>query len=303
LKSLTTLIEEKICEPILLGSPDIIHRTMEELGLENLKKIEILDPLTNSLYESYSEELYQLRARKGVQKAEARRLLRDPNYFAAMMVKQGDADGVITGATQNYADAVRPILQIIGVARDKVAGGLNLALIDDKLILMADTTTNLNPDPEMLAKMGSQCADVMQYFGQTPRVAMLSYSNFTSKGETPNKMRQATEILKKIRPEIVVDGDIQADSAVNQELLSRLFPFSHLKEPANVLIFPNLESSNISYKLMQQLGRGEILGPFLMGVRRACNVLQRTTTVENIINSVVFTVLSAQVIKAELSKR
>jgi len=303
LKSLTTLIEEKICEPVLLGSPTIIHRTMEEIGLEHLKNIEIIDPVTSSKHEEYADGLYHLRSRKGVQKAEARRLLRDPNYFAAMMVKQGDAGGIITGATQNYADAVRPILQIIGVARDKVAGGLNLALIDDKLILMADTTTNIDPCSETLAKIGSQCADVMQYFDQTPRVAMLSYSNFTSQSGTPDKMRRASESLKKLRPEIVVDGDIQADAAVNQELLSRLFPFSHLKDPANVLIFPNLESSNICYKLMQQLGRGEILGPFLMGVKRACNVLQRTTTVENIINSVVFTVLSAQVIKSELSKK
>jgi len=303
LKSLTTLIEEKICEPILLGSPNIIHKTLDELGLENLKQIKIIDPLMDSKLEDYAEGLYQLRARKGVQKAEARRLMRDHNYFAAMMVKSGDADGIITGATQNYADAVRPILQIIGVAREKVAAGLNLALIDDRLLLMADTTTNINPSAETLAKIGSQCADVMNYFDQEARIAMLSYSNFTSKEGTPEKMRQAAELLKKMRPELIVDGDIQADSAVNLELLSRLFPFSYLKSPANVLIFPNLESSNICYKLMQQLGRGEILGPFLMGVRRACNVLQRTTTVENIINSVVFTVLSAQVIKSEMNKK
>lgn len=297
LKSLPTLIDEKICEPILLGRKEIIHTAMDELGLEVLKSVTIIDPLDCSHHEAYSEELYELRSRKGVQRAEARRLMRDPNYFGSMMVRRGDADGVVSGATQNYADAVRPILQIIGVAKDKVAAGVNIALIEDRILLLADTTTNINPDSETLAKIAAQCAEVMHYFGHTPRVAMLSFSNFTGANGTPAKMKRAYEILSAQYPTLIVDGDIQADSAVNHELLDRLFPFSNLKEPANILIFPNLESSNISYKLMQQLGRGEILGPFLMGIRRACNVLQRTTTVENIINSVVFTVLSAQFVK------
>lgn len=297
LKSLPTLIEENICAPTLLGNVEAIHRTMDELGLSQLKSLPIIDPLYCDQHEIYAESLYQLRARKGVQKAEARRLMRDPNYFASMMVKAGDADGVITGATQNYADAVRPILQIIGVAKDRVAAGLNIALVEDRIILLADTTTNRDPDARTLAQIANQCAEVMEYFGNTPRVAMLSYSNFTAQPGTPYKMQQAYQLLKELNPKLNADGDIQADTAINPELLNRLFPFSHLKEPANILIFPNLESSNIAYKLLQQIGKGEILGPFLMGVRRACNVLQRTTTVENIINSVVFTVLSAQHVK------
>lgn len=297
LKALPTLIEEKICAPILLGRQDIIHSIMDELGLPQLKTIPVIDPLSCTQHETYTESLYQLRARKGVQKAEARRLMRDPNYFASMMVKNGDADGVISGATQNYADAVRPILQIIGVAKDSVAAGLNIALVEDRLILLADTTTNINPNAPTLTKIATQCAEVMDYFGHQPRLAMLSYSNFTGNSGTPEKMKEAYLILKSQRPDLIVDGDIQADSAVNTELLERLFPFSNLKEAANILIFPNLESSNISYKLLQQIGKGEILGPFLMGVRRACNVLQRTTTVENIINSVVFTTLSAQFVR------
>jgi malate dehydrogenase (oxaloacetate-decarboxylating)(NADP+) len=303
LRSLTTIIEEKICQPILLGSSSVIHHIMDEMGLDSLKQIPIIDPLKSPFYDEYVEHLYQMRARKGVQKAEAYRLMKDPNYFACMMVKQGHAQGLITGSTQNYADAVKPILQIIGVARDKVAAGLNMALVDEKLLLLADTTTNRDPSADILAKIGSQCADVLQYFGHEARVAMLSYSNFTGQGGTPEKMKKAAELLQSLRLDVVVDGDIQGDSAVNEELLSRLFPFSRLKQGANVLIFPNLESSNICYKLMQQLGRGEILGPFLMGVRRACNVLQRTTTVDNIINSVVFTVLSAQVIQSERQKK
>ncbi|MCX7674723.1 MAG: phosphate acyltransferase [Bdellovibrionaceae bacterium] len=297
LQSVNVLLQEKICTPILLGNPERIQAKLAEMGMDYKESVLLIDPDRDSRREHYVEELYRMRARKGVQKAEAQRLLRDPNYFAAMMVKLGDADGVVTGATQNYADAVRPILQVIGVARDYVAAGLNIALVDDRLILMADTTVHFDPDAETLAKMARQSCMVMEYFGQAPRVAMLSYSNFTAKAGTPAKMAEAARLFREMCPQWVVDGDIQSDAALNHELLQRLFPFSDLKEPANVLIFPNLESSNIGYKMLSQLGRGEMLGPFLLGVRRAANVLQRTTTVENIVSSVILTTLTAQVLE------
>ncbi len=297
LQSVNVLLQEKICTPILLGNPERIQAKLAEMGMDYKESVLLIDPDRDSRREHYVEELYRMRARKGVQKAEAQRLLRDPNYFAAMMVKLGDADGVVTGATQNYADAVRPILQVIGVARDYVAAGLNIALVDDRLILMADTTVHFDPDAETLAKMARQSCMVMEYFGQAPRVAMLSYSNFTAKAGTPAKMAEAARLFREMCPQWVVDGDIQSDAALNHELLQRLFPFSDLKEPANVLIFPNLESSNIGYKMLSQLGRGEMLGPFLLGVLRAANVLQRTTTVENIVSSVILTTLTAQVLE------
>jgi malate dehydrogenase (oxaloacetate-decarboxylating)(NADP+) len=188
----------------------------------------------------------------------------------------------------------------IGTSFHGVPSGLNFVLLEDRLMLLADTTVNINPTAEQLATIALQAARVAEYFQLQPRVAMLSYSNFTGKDGTPAKMKKAVQLVKERRPDLIVDGDMQADTAINTDILSRIFPFSDLSEGANILIFPNLESSNIGYKLLQQLGRGEVLGPFLMGIRRSANVLQRTTTVEAIINSVVLTALESQYIQDHL---
>lgn len=227
----------------------------------------------------------------------------DPSYFAAMMVRQGEADGMVNGSSLHYADAVRPILRTIGTQRGGIAAGLNFILLEDKFLVVADTTVNINPSSEDLAQIALQAAQIVEYFGIKPKVAMLSYSNFTAAEGTPCKMANAARILKSKHPEMVVDGDMQADAAVNAEILERLFPFSELKGGANVLVFPNLESANITYKLIQQIGKAEVIGPFLTGVRRSANVLQRTTTVDGIVNSVVFTALEAQFIKGLIEKK
>jgi malate dehydrogenase (oxaloacetate-decarboxylating)(NADP+) len=171
------------------------------------------------------------------------------------------------------------------------------------MLLLADTTVHFDPDPTQLARIAVQCARVMEYFGQEPRIAMLSFSNFSGTEGTPTKMRQAVQMVKQLKPHLKVDGEMQADTAVNSEIMNRIFPFCELKESANILVFPNLESANISYKLIQQLGKGEVIGPFLLGVRRSANILQRTTTVDTIINSVVLTSLEAQVIQERKLKR
>ena len=220
----------------------------------------------------------------------------EPSYFAAMMLDQGDADGMINGATTDYAKAVRPILQTIGITKNAVPAGLNIVLADNKLLFFTDTTVNFNPTAEQLAQIAIQTAQVAEHFGQKPRIAMLSFSNFSGAEGTPAKMKRAADIVRQLRPDILVEGDMQADTAVNQEIQDRIFPFSGLKGEANILVFPNLESANISYKLLQQLGKVEVLGPFLMGVRRAANVLQRTTTESTIFSSVVLTALEAQFI-------
>lgn len=294
LKALRTLVEENICEPILVGYPDVVKERIRTLGLQNLESVQVIQPSRHPRYEAFSEELYQRRQRKGVTRSEASRLLADPNYFAAMMVELGDADGLVTGSSQNYADAVKPILQIIGVGTESVAAGLSLVLLEDRVMVLADTTVNVNPTAEKLAQIGIQCAQVMEYFGEKPSIAMLSYSNFTGIPGTPAKMREAVRLVKKIRPDIACDGDMQADTAVNPGIIDRIFPFCELKGGANILVFPNLEASNIAYKLLQQLGKGEVIGPFLIGIRKSANVLQRTTTVDGIINSVVLTALEAQ---------
>lgn len=303
LKALSVLVEEQICEPILLGYPEQIHEKIKQLDIRNLDAVKIYQPSQHPRFKEYATELFQRRSRKGVSSAEADRLMRDPNYFSAMMVEMDDADGMVTGATLNYAEAVRPILQIIGTARDGVPGGLNFMLLEDRFILMADTTVNFNPSAEQLATLALQAARVAEYFALEPRIAMLSYSNFTGQAGTPAKMRKAVELVKTKRPDLIVDGDMQADTAVNPDILRRIFPFCELKDGANILIFPNLESGNIAYKLLQQLGKGEVIGPFLMGVRRSANVLQRTTTVDSIVNSVVLTTLEAQYLKERRKRR
>lgn len=298
LKAIRTLIDEKICRPILLGYPDKIEEKIKALNLPILNDIEIVHPSLHPQYQTYYKELYKLRQRKGVNVKEAERLMADPNYFGAMMVLQGDADGLVNGATTNYADAVRPILQTIGTAREGIPAGMNIVLADNKILFLSDTTVNINPNPEQLATIAIQAARVAEYFGQDPHVAMLSYSNFTGAPGTPEKMKKAAELVRKMRPELNVDGDMQADTAVNFELMNRIFPFSQLQQEANILVFPNLESANITYKLLQQIGKVEVIGPFLLGVRRAANVLQRTTTVDTIVHSVVLTALEAQYIRA-----
>jgi malate dehydrogenase (oxaloacetate-decarboxylating)(NADP+) len=303
LKALASLVEEKICQPILLGYPERIKEKINALGLPALKDVPMIHPSSYEKYFSYVEQLYSRRQRKGINLREAERLMADPNYFAAMMVMMGDADGLVNGASVNYADAVRPILQTIGVSRGGVPAGLNFILLEDKFLVLADTTVNLNPSAEECAQIALQAARVVEYFGMKPKVAMLSYSNFSGEDGTPKKMKEAAELVRKLRSDIIVDGDMQADTAVNTDIMERLFPFSELKGGANILIFPNLEAANITYKLIQQVGKVEVIGPFLTGVRRSANVLQRTTTVDGIVNSVVFTALEAQYIKEVLSLR
>ncbi len=301
LKAIRTCIEEKICRPIVLGSPERVREKARSHDID-IDDVDIFDPTSHPKFDVYTEELFKRRQRKGVNIKEAERLMADVNYFAAMMIDQGDAEGMINGATTNYAEAVKPILHTVGLATDSVAAGLNIILAENKLLFLSDTTINLNPSAEQLASIAVQVAQVAEYFGQKPRIAMLSYSNFSGADGTPAKMKKAAELAKKMRPDLDIDGDMQADTAVNSEIQQRIFPFSGLNGEANILIFPNLESANISYKLLQQIGKVEVLGPFLLGARRAANVLQRTTTVETIFSSVVLTALESQFIADRRNK-
>jgi malate dehydrogenase (oxaloacetate-decarboxylating)(NADP+) len=303
LKALRTLVEEDICQPILLGYPDQVKEKIHSLGLENLDHVSIVHPRTHPRFDEFCQALYEKRCRKGVTQSEAIRLMADPNYFAAMMVELGEADGLVTGSSQNYEDAVKPVLQIIGVGHETVAAGLNLVLLEDRMVILADTTVNIDPTAEQLAQIGIQCAQVMEFFHEEPSIAMLSFSNFTGRQGTPAKMKRATEIINARKPNLICDGDMQADTAVNPDIVERIFPFCEIKDGANILIFPNLDASNISYKLLQQLGKGEVIGPFLIGIRNSANVLQRTTTVDGIINSVVLTALEAQHLQQKRKKK
>lgn len=297
LKAMQTIVEEGIARPVLLGYPDQVRRLIDELGFDELHGVPIVQPSMHPKFNEYVDKLFEMRQRKGVMRREAERLMADPDYFAAMAVKMGDADGLVTGATQNYAECVRPIFEIIGPGRRKTASGLNLVIFKNKMLFFADTAVNINPTAEQCATIAIHAARVAEYFRIQPRIAMLSYTNFRSRGESPHKMREAAELVKKHYPHYIVDGEMQADTAVNPEIVDRIFPFCEVKGGANILIFPNLDAGNISYKLVQQLGGAEVIGPFLMGIKKPANVLQRTCIAEDIVNTVALTALEAQAIR------
>jgi len=294
LKAINSVVNEKVMNPVLMGHEDLVRAKIRELELENLMNVPIVNPAEDPRYQDYATEMYQLRMRKGVMKAEAERLMADANYFAAMAVHKGEADAFVTGATMNYAECVRPILEIIGPGRSHTASGLNLVLVRDRMLFFADTTVNIKPTAEQLAAIAVHASKVAKYFNLQPKIAMLSFTNFVGKHATPRKMKEAARLVKERYPDLIVDGEMQADTAVNPDIVDRIFPFCDIKGGANILIFPSLDAGNIAYKLVQQLGGGEVLGPFLMGVRKPANVLQRTCTVDDIINTIVITALEAQ---------
>lgn len=297
LKALHILVQEDIIRPIILGYPDQIRSQIKALGFSELLEQPIIHPSQHPKFREYVDKLFEMRQRKGIMWREAERLMSDPDYFAAMAVHQGDADGMVTGATQNYADCVRPIFEIIGPGRRRTASGLNLVIFKSKMYFFADTAVNIDPTAEQVATIAIHAARVAEYFRIQPRIAMLSYTNFRSKGGNPAKMREAADIVRKHYPHYIVDGEMQADTAVNPEIVERIFPFCNVKNGANILIFPNLDSGNIAYKLVQQLGGAEVVGPFLLGVKAPANVLQRTCTVDDIVNTTAFTALQTQALK------
>ena len=293
LKAVSLVVEEKLAHPVLLGSSDRILSTIRELGLSALNGIEIVEPADAVNFSECVRFLYESRKRKGVTQAEALRLTTTSMYFAAISVALGKADGLVAGASESYANCIRPVLETVGTGRLGLAAGLNLILFKGKVLFLADTSINKCPGPEELAKIAIHASRAARYFGFEPRIAMLSYSNFSGEDGVPAKMRQATEIVKALHPNLVVDGEMQADTAVDAEILARVFPFCEIKKGANILIFPNLESGNIGYKLLQQFGGGEVLGPFVMGLKRPANIVAQSASVEDIFNTVAMTALQS----------
>ncbi len=294
LKAINMLYEEKLMHPVLLGDTEEIRQLIQEMELDNMDEVAILNPSQSAQFKKYMNTFYEMKKRKGILKKEAGRLMKDPNYFGAMMLELKAADALITGATQNYVDSIRPILQIIGTGKRKIASGMNIVLIKDQILFFADTTVNINPSAQDIANIAVHTARVARGLNVTPRIAMLSFSNFTSRQENPRKMHEAALLIKQWYPDWTVDGEMQADTAVNPNIVKNIFPFCQIQQGANVLIFPNLDSGNIAYKLVQQLGSGEVLGPFLMGVKKPANVVQRTGTTEDVANTIVMTCLKVQ---------
>ncbi|MGH9378090.1 MAG: phosphate acyltransferase, partial [Terriglobia bacterium] len=289
------LIEEKIAQPVLLGRPAVIEARRRDLGFQKLKA-EIIDPESSPLLADYAEKLYNMRQRRGVTRSEAREMMLNPNYFGAMMLETGAADGFVAGVSQHYPETIRPALQVIRT-RDQAhrVCGVYVIVTKKDVYFFADTTVNIEPSAEDLAEIAWLAAELARDFNVEPRVAMLSFSNFGStRHPLTEKMRRATELMKQKFPEIVADGEMMADTAVTPEIIDEEYPFSTLKGGANVLVFPSLEAANIAYKLMMRLGGAEALGPILMGLSKPVHVLQRGATVEEIVNMAAIAVAHAQ---------
>ena len=297
LKSAQIVKDEGIAIPILLGDRERIKQIIAEHELE-LEGVEIINPIEEKIISAqYAEYLYKKRQRRGVTLFEAKKLMRDRNYYGASMVQFGQADALISGLTKDYGTTIKPALQVIGIEEgvNRVAG-MYMMLTKKGPVFFGDTTVNENPTLEELVDVTVLIDRSVKKFNIQPRIAMLSYSNFGSNdGIVPEKVRQAVKILHQKFPEIIVDGDMQANFAMNPELLKDNYPFSALiGAPANVLMFPNLESGNIAYKLLQELGGAEAVGPILLGLKKPVHVLQLDSSVREIVNMVTIAVVDVQ---------
>ena len=289
LKAAQIIKDEMIGIPVLLGRIDKIQLLIEEHGFD-FEGVEIIDPKSDKMVQKlnfYGDVLWEKKSREGYTQYEARRKMRERNYFGAMMVEQGDADAMISGFSRNYPETIRPALQIVGTAKGvtKVAG-LFVIMTSNGPMFFADTTINVNPNARELADIAELTADSVLRMGIKPILAMLAYSNFGSTNdEHSKKVRHAVDILHRRRPDLTVDGEVQANFAVNKDSFSEKFPFSRLKDKqVNVVIFPNLESGNISYKLLQELAGFETIGPILIGLKKTIHILQLGASVKEIIN-------------------
>jgi len=297
LKAAQIVKEEGLAIPILLGDIEKIHALIEEHQLE-LSDVQMFDPrVEDKMVAEYAALFFEKRKRRGVTEYEAKKAMRDRNHFGAMMLDQGDADALISGLTKNYPLTIRPALQIIGTEADtsKVAG-MYLMLTKQGPIFLADTTVNIDPNVEELVEITKLVAKSVSKFNISPRIAMLSYSNFGN-SETPNpmKVRKAVEILHQQHPELIVDGEMQANFALNPALLKDNFPFSTLNgAAANTLIFPNLDAGNAAYKILQEIGGAEAVGPILIGMKKPVHILQLGSSVREIVNMVTIAVVDAQ---------
>jgi len=293
LRAAAQIEEVGIGSVILLGRREVIQERLQELGLDY--KPRVVTPGASEYDERYAEALYQMRQRRGVTRSLAHQLVRQPNYFGALMVALGDADAFISGLTYSYPEVLRPALQVVhtreGIRR---VAGLYIMIVRDRVYFFTDATVNIDPDAEELAEIAILAADLAREFDIEPRIAMLSFSNFGStRHPFSEKVRRAVEIVRERRPDLCVDGEMQADTAVVPEIIDERYPFSRVRD-ANVLVFPDLEAANVAYKLLQRLGGAETIGPILMGAGKPVHVLQTGDEVKDIVRIAAIAVVDAQ---------
>jgi malate dehydrogenase (oxaloacetate-decarboxylating)(NADP+) len=293
IRAAAQVVDEGIGQPILLGRRDVICQEVETLGLRFTP--DTVDPRTDQRQTDYAEALFELRQRKGITRQHALERIHEPNLFGLMMVRQGDADAFVSGLTYEYPEVIRPALQIFHTCPDiSRAAGAYIVIVKQQVYIFSDATVNIEPTAEDLAEIAILSADFAERLGLAPRVAMLSFSNF---GSVPHplarKVRRAVELVRQRRPDLTVDGEVQADVAVVPELMESRFPFSQVKE-ANVLVFPDLEAANVAYKLLRRLGGAETIGPVLLGLDAPVHVLQSGDDVDEVVAISAMAVMDAQ---------
>ncbi|MFH1372720.1 MAG: phosphate acetyltransferase [bacterium] len=295
LRAARIVCDDGIATPILLGRPEVVRETARQYEV-NLDDIEILDPISSPVRSEYARRYFEKRKRKGMTTEKAEWLLRDRTYFGVMMLDAGDCDAVLSGVNADYPTTLRPALEIIDLAEGiSRVSGMFAMIRKDKVYMFADTTVNINPTAEELAEIAICAARESRRFGIEPKIAMLSFSNFGSApAPESKKVGRATEIIKKRMPDLVVDGEMQADTALMPDYMKRRYPFSQLKESANVFIFPDLNSGNIAYKLAQRMGGLDAVGPILMGLSKPVHVLHPTLGVNEIVDMAAIAVVDAQ---------
>jgi malate dehydrogenase (oxaloacetate-decarboxylating)(NADP+) len=295
IRAAAILVDEGIAMPTLLGRRETIEAVAKAANI-SLDDIEIEDPAVSPRREEYAHFLWALRQRKGMSLEEARRRLFNGNYFGSCMVARGDVDALVSGMTTHYPETIRPALEVIGAhPKAGLVSGMYMLVFSEHVVFCADTTVNIDPTAEQLAQIGYAASRITRTFGIEPRVAMLSFSNFGSvRHPEAEKMAKAVKLLRQRDPNLVVEGEMQADTALDPELLHRDYPFSALRERANVLIFPNLSAGNIAYKLLDHLGGATAIGPILIGMNRPVHVLERGADVQEIVNMAAVAVIDSQ---------
>ena len=306
LKAAQISFEEKIAFPILLGNKKIILELMKEIGFT--ADVEIIDPKVDEEEDRrnrYASVFYKARQRKGIQLLDAQKWMRERNYFAAMMVVEGEADAMVSGYSRSYASVVRPILQLIGKAPGiSLVATTNMMMTNRGPIFLSDTAINPNPSAEGIAKIALMTAKTVRMFGMEPVIAMVSYSNFgSSQGESGKKLREAVAYLHEHYPELAVDGELQSDFALNPEMLKKNFPFSKLAgKKVNTLIFPNLDAANITYKMLKELYGADSIGPIMLGMNKPVHIFQLGASVDEMVNMTAIAVINAQSVENRIKK-
>ncbi len=295
LRAIEIVREEDLAEPVLLGDERGIADRARELGID-LGGVSVIDPRTSERSAYYRRELLQMRRHKGVTVPDAERLIASRSYFGVMMVRLGDAHGLVTGLTKSYPESIRPSLELIGVAEGgERAAGVSLVIQNERVLFFADTSINVAPDAEMLAEIAGLAASMAEWFGYEPTVAVLSVSNYGSyRGEESRRLAEAVQIARRRWPDLKIDGEMQADLALDPAKRSSRFPFSEIEDAANVLVFPNLQAAHIGLRLMDAASDASVVGPIMMGMKSPVNSLQPTASVEDIVNMTAITVLQAQ---------